>query len=138
MGKVRQQGNCYPFTISGTGAQRKVFYFFSPAKDGSVAPQTKHNGKICRIVARQEAGGGATAVTMDFVHRSHTGTDPAVIPDEYIPVHVDSQAPTADAKTAFFDSIVEARPAFQESLKLILDVTSGSGAWTITGYVELE
>lgn len=135
---MKNQSNCAKFRFTGTGNGFGHFHFFCSELTGQALPITKHNGRIRRIVMRQESGGGATAVVLDFVHRLYVAqTDPASIPDEYIVCHVASQTPTASAKTAFFDSTIDRPPTFQDGLNLIATVTA-VGAWAFTGYVELE
>lgn len=135
---MKNPSNNAKFVVSGTGNAIGHFHFFCSELTGQALPITKHNGRIRRIVMRQPAGGGATAVVIDFVQRLYVASaDPATIPDEYIVCHVASQTPTASAKTAFFDSTVDRPPTFQEGLNMILSVT-GVGAWSFVGYVELE
>jgi hypothetical protein len=129
---------CAPFTISGTGVAVGFFHYFSPSKTGQVTPQTKHCGKVRRILIRQDAGGGATAVTAYVIHRSRPPVTPSTIPDEFVIIETASLTPTASATVAFFDSPVTAEPTFQDSCCLVLDVTAGAGAWTFVGFVEMD
>lgn len=119
----------HAFEITGTGVAVGSFDFF---------PLTELNVRLKRIVIRQELGGGATACTIYGVQNRHQGADPALIPEENVPLETDSIVPTASATQAFLDSPISMHPTFSRGLKLFVKVTAGAGAWTFKGYLELE
>lgn len=120
------------FTVSGTG-DAVVEHDFFP---NSVT--TRVNGRIRRLVVKEDAGGGATATDIYFFTFGEKDiADPATADQSKVVVLASAVALTASASAVSLDTPITAEPAFQNSLVAVFDVTA-VGAWTITGWVELE
>lgn len=120
------------FTVSGTG-DAVVEHDFFP---NSVT--TRVNGRIRRIVVKEAVGGGATETDIYFFTFGEKEIDdPAAADQSKVVVFVEDLALTASATAVSLDSPITAEPAFQNSLVAVFDVTA-VGAWTLTGWVELE
>lgn len=131
--------SCIFFTIAGTGVQ---------VKEAQIAPSSgtigtlgtgRARGRVRRIVIREAAGGLATSATFYLIHNNRVAvTSPSTEPDENVIVETAAVPLTASASVASLDSPISAQPAFQNSLLLVADVTAATGAWSLTGFIEIE
>lgn len=135
-----RQCTCHFFTVSGTGVSVEEVAIL-PKQDGgnAIGGALRYTGNIRRIVIREEAGGLATAATFYLVHNLRSSvTSPSTEPAENVVVVTSSVPLTASASAASLDSAISAEPAFTGSLLLVADVTAATGAWSLTGFVEVE
>lgn len=121
-----------PFTVSGTDSEVVEYDFFPNSTS------TRPHGRIRRMVVKESAGGGATECDIYLFTFDEKGVAaPAAADQSKVVVFVEDLVLTASASAVSLDTPITAEPAFQNSLTAVFDVT-GSGAWTITGWVELE
>jgi hypothetical protein len=120
------------FTVSGTGSDVVEYDFFPNSRT------TRVSGRIRRVVVKEDVGGGATATDIYFFTFDEKGVAvPSTADQSKVVVFVEDLVLTASASAVSLDSPITAEPAFQNSLVAVFDVTA-VGAWTITGWVELE
>lgn len=121
-----------PFTVTGTGSAVVEHDFFANSLI------TRPSGRVRRVVVREAAGGGATAADIYFATFGNKNiSSPSTEPGEKFIITISAVTLTASATATSLDSPITAEPAFQDSLTAVFDVT-GSGAWTITGWIEVE
>lgn len=104
--------------------------------DGEIATLT---GRVTYVVVRQNASGTITAG--DFYIITNGVRDPAMAssPREDHIAKITPSSWTGSATDAIVDTPLTGKPVIQGgSLLLLADITTASGAWTLSGFLELE
>lgn len=129
-GPIKRRKARLPVTLSGTGNSEAYQLLVDGDLDGA---------NVRQVLLRQPAGGGMTAFTVYLVTNGKITPVVATLAEEDIAVEItpDPADVVASATVCSVRTAIAYETFLKDTLTILVDATS-VGAWSLTGYVDVE